>query len=341
MATNSKIEWTDHTANFWWGCSKIASGCARCYAESDAKRYGRDCFGDDVPRQFVKSVWSDVRRWNNDARKTGKRARVFVSSMCDFFEEPRPVVSLDGRPLRIDARDGKFTFDVGDPIDTGGLRKMAFEIIDECEMLDFLLLTKRPDNIGRFWTLPQNGRDPSDPMVAKRENVWLGFSASDNDSMASDFQKFVDQRPRYLAAGTFLSAEPLLECLSFTVPREEGDGQIAFDYPLEGRRTHKSGAWDDANVKLDWVIIGGESGPRARECGVRWIESMVGQCQKYDVPVFVKQLGSNPFVEDVTDCEHCGQSYTERFGLDLDDRKGGDPDEWPLPDLNVRQMPFD
>ncbi len=80
-----------------------------------------------------------------------------------------------------------------------------------------------------------------------------------------------------------------------------------------GCRGHRS-------PRIDWVIVGGESGTQARRCDTRWIQGVVSQCKAAGIPVFVKQLG--------TDC----------CFVAMKDPKGGDPDEWPE-DLRVREMP--
>jgi len=83
------------------------------------------------------------------------------------------------------------------------------------------------------------------------------------------------------------------------------------------------------NARLDWVIAGGESGPGARPCDVAWIESIVQQCREASVPCFVKQLGAKPY-----------DSRDQRHFVDIADKKGGDPSEWPE-SLRVRQFPED
>ena len=85
---------------------------------------------------------------------------------------------------------------------------------------------------------------------------------------------------------------------------------------------------------LDWVIVGGESGPGARPCDVQWIHSIKDQCEAADVPVFVKQLGARPIGLPPPDSWH----GLKRPEIRLRDRAGGDPAEWPE-DLRVRQYP--
>ena len=113
MAQNSKIEWTDHTANLWWGCTKVHAGCDNCYAEALANRFGANVWGNDAPRREVKSVWKDLDRMQNAAQGMKQRHRVFVGSMMDIFEKPMPVVDSKGNILP-------------NNIDTGYLRHALF-----------------------------------------------------------------------------------------------------------------------------------------------------------------------------------------------------------------------
>lgn len=95
----------------------------------------------------------------------------------------------------------------------------------------------------------------------------------------------------------------------------------------------------DGEPAIDWVIVGGESGPPARPCHVDWIASIVEECREGNVPCFVKQLGSRPFVG--------GEAWRDGFDpledgelLRLADRKGGNIDEWPEA-LRVREFPLE
>src|SRR5579859_1859246 len=88
MAANSKISWTDHTFNPWWGCVKVSPACDHCYAESFSKRVGQNIWGVDSPRRFFGDKhWTEPLKWNRDALKDfGRPARVFCASMADVFE---------------------------------------------------------------------------------------------------------------------------------------------------------------------------------------------------------------------------------------------------------------
>jgi hypothetical protein len=142
-------------------------------------------------------------------------------------------------------------------------------------------------------------------------NVWIGVSA--------ETQARLDERVPLLlripARVRFVSAEPLLGPLDFASLRwPDADGVAAGD-----------------SAGIDWLIVGGESGPGARPCDVAWIRSIVRQCADAGVACFVKQLGARPYLSP----EHDGGTG---FNLTLRDKKGGDPAEWPA-DLRVRQLP--
>lgn len=136
-------------------------------------------------------------------------------------------------------------------------------------------------------------------------NVWLGVS-TENQEQADARIPHLLETP---AAVLFVSAEPLL-------------GEIDFSRYLRRDR------------KLDWIICGGESGAGARPCRVEWIRSVVRQCKSAGVPVFVKQLGSNPIEQrSLLSGDLC-----HFYSLELRDRKGGDMSEWDE-DLRIREMP--
>lgn len=110
----------------------------------------------------------------------------------------------------------------------------------------------------------------------------------------------------------------------------------------------KTGCPGHRQPRVDWVIVGGESGPGARPTDVAWIRSIVEQCRGEAVPVFVKQVGARPRASSRAELErwpfasraiieglHREDDYED---LRLENRKGGDPDEWPE-SLRVREFP--
>lgn len=140
MAKNSAIEWTHHTFNPWWGCTKVSPGCKHCYAETWAKRLGALLWGARAPRRvFSDAHWRSPLAWNA-AVPNGERQRVFCASMADVFEDRRDL----------------------DP-----LRERLWRLIDATPRLDWLLLTKRPEKVSK---LAPYGRTWPD-------NIWLGATA--------------------------------------------------------------------------------------------------------------------------------------------------------------------
>ena len=174
MAKDSRIEWTHHTFNPWWGCVKVSPACKHCYAESWARRFGMDLWGKSGPRRPVgDDYWRQPIKWNKEAERSGEHRRVFCASMADVFE---------GRA------------------DLAQWREKLWPLIEQTPNLDWLLLTKRPQNVQRM--VPWNNEWPA--------NVWLGTTAEN--------QKYADSRiPKLLAVRArvhFISAEPLLGPLS-------------------------------------------------------------------------------------------------------------------------------
>lgn len=338
MAETTKIQWTHHTFNPWRGCTKVAPGCANCYAAVDrsVSLHGIK-WGPNGTRQIkAESGWKDPIRWNRAAVAAGERRRVFCASLADVFE---------GRETMPD--------NAWEAVETA--RQRLFAVIDQTPDLDWLLLTKRPENIRKMWPLLADKRtifpgcpgplgEPQPCMVegARRANVWLGTSISDQNTAAKALPKLIGCRN--LAPVLFLSAEPLLGPIEFSDVTKRSDVIQQL-----GKR---------ALSGIDWVIAGGESGPDARPCDPKWIRSIVKQCKAANARCFVKQLGANIVlrndeVEDQFNNNDTGwpdphveydiHGYRENFqGADcrvwLQDKKGGNPDEWPA-DLRVRQFP--
>lgn len=139
MGIDTRISWTTHTFNPWWGCVKVSPACDECYAERDSKRYGHAVWGKDAPRrQLSDHYWQQPLKWNELAFQQGIRERVFSGSMCDVME---------------------------DRSDLAPLRMRLYNLIENTPQLDWQLLTKRPQNFVRFL--------PSHWLAAPRTNVWL------------------------------------------------------------------------------------------------------------------------------------------------------------------------
>lgn len=262
MGQNSKIEWTHHTFNPWVGCTKVSAGCKNCYAEQLMdKRYGRVQWGVHGTRSKTSAAnWKQPLRWDRAAAKAGVRHRVFCASLADVFEDRQELVEW---------------------------RAELFALIDATPHLDWLLLTKRPENIWKMW--PGAATVKVDRYAMARMNVWLGTSVED--------QAAADERiPQLLKAWglcrfTFLSCEPLLGKVRLTMPVADGH---AYRNALSGRQ--QNGPIDgffalEHLPRINWVIAGGESGKDARPMHPDWVRSLRDQCKAAGVAFLFKQWG--------------------------------------------------
>jgi protein gp37 len=306
------IQWTDEVWNPTTGCDRVSAGCDSCYALKMAKRlkgmgqakYQKD--GD--PRTsgpgFGLTVHPDVLEQPLHWREP---RRVFVNSMSDLFHESVPDAFI-ACVFTVMAKAPQHTFQV---LTKRHGRMRSLLSSDEFQVKCFgAALTRGWDLDGTPWPLP---------------NVWLGVSAED--------QKWADIRiPALLgtpAAVRFVSAEPLLGPVDLLEggnrepsrkrglwaipdpPEYDGGDPVCQDHGLERCTRCRF---------LNWVIVGGESGPGARPMELSWAASLVSQCEASHVPVFVKQLGSV-------------------LGKELGaGSKGGDFEVFPG-DLKVREFP--
>ncbi len=280
---STKIEWTSETWNPVRGCARVSPGCEHCYAERQARRH-------DHPGGAYEGLTELTRkgpRWN------GK-----VLQVAQKLEEP--LHWRKPRRVFVNSMSDLFHEGVHD-----WFIAAVFGVMAAARQHTFQILTKRPERM-RDW-FRWVARDPAgliaDHAIAggvddlyfdnrfpgwPLPNVWIGVSVED--------QLRADQRLPILrecpSAVHWVSAEPLLGLT----------------------RLHLRG--------IDWVVVGGESGPGARICEKAWIAAIVDQCVDNSVPVFVKQLGAR----------------SGGPGPILLDRKGGDINEWPL-GLQIRQYP--
>lgn len=181
MGENSKIEWCSHTFNPWIGCQKVSPGCDNCYAEAMMDhRYGRVKWGPHGERKRTSdSNWRKPRQWARSA-VAGDRPRVFCASLADIFDNRVPV---------------KWRTDL-------------FDLIAATPELDWLLLTKRPENFRRMFPL---GPWP---------NIWLGITA--------ESQEYFDRRWPLLreiitVPVRFVSYEPAIGPLRLNTPMVDPD----------------------------------------------------------------------------------------------------------------------
>lgn len=274
MAENSAIEWTHHTFNPWWGCAKVSPGCDHCYAERDAGRFtpGKTLWGVDADRRtFGDKHWNEPKKWDAKAKLYGVRYRVFCASMADVFDKNAPA----------------------------GARDRLWALIKATPNLDWLILTKRIGNAKSM--LPADwGNGYS--------NVWLGASIVNQEEAHRDIPKLIDTP----AAVRFLSMEPLLGPVDLTRYLDP-TGISCMDVCPESRfvdtsavETYKNGqseiepvcphcgegaSWTGYDDGIDWVIVGGESGNKARPMHPQWVRSLRDQCAAASVPFLLKQWG--------------------------------------------------
>lgn len=260
MGRDSAIEWCHHTFNPWIGCTKVSPGCANCYAEARDQRFnGGKHWGSGAPRRVTSpGNWREPLKWNRRAAKAGVRYRVFCGSLCDVF----------------------------DPLSPYGAMDWLWALIDATPSLDWLLLTKRPM---LYW--PSHGFPP---------NVWIGTTVESPDQLHR-----VDDLLKIPARVRFLSVEPMLGPvdLSVALPPTWGrrsDGKWGCDTCCHGDRcdepahVHRSSCTvckNGAVERIDWVICGGESGPKARPMHPDWARSLRDQCAAAGVPFLFKQQG--------------------------------------------------
>lgn len=228
MGKNSHIEWTHHTFNPWWGCVKVSPACENCYAEAWAKRVGEDVWGKGSSRRFFTDThWKEPLKWHAEAVANGKRARVFCASMADVFEERK---------------------------DLDSWRARLWELIVETPMLDWLLLTKRPQAVERL--IPWGDDWP--------DNIWLGTTVEN--------QKYAELRIPHLLANKakirFLSCEPLL-------------GPLDLEPWLKGKDS----------PPISWIIAGGESGAKSRPMHPDWARNLRDTSERHGVAFHFKQWG--------------------------------------------------
>lgn len=258
MAENSKIEWTDHTFNPWIGCQKVSPGCDHCYAEERMdKRFHRVDWGPHGARVRTSAAnWKQPLKWNREAAAAGVRKRVFCASLADVFDNHASI-------------DPQWRLDL-------------WELIGRTKNLDWLLLTKRPQNFYKM--LPESYGMPA--WGNGWPNVWIGTTVEN--------QEEANRRvPHLLAVPArlrFLSCEPLLGPVDLSVwigvhhhPGNDQSSPHLIELVRAARRA--------IGPTLDWIICGGESGPGARPMHPDWARSLRDQCAAAGVAYHFKQWG--------------------------------------------------
>lgn len=302
---DSNIEWTDHTFNPWIGCTKVSPGCTNCYAETLMDtRYKRVKWGKGNPRQRTSaSYWKQPLKWNKDAAYveemwqqglTGdapkpQRPRVFCASLADWLDDEVPIEWLAD----------------------------LLKLIHDTPNLDWLLLTKRPENwatrisaamqfVDRAW---MEGRELARPNMGDwiggwlegiapqrgladiPRNIWIGTSVEDGERA----EERIPELRKIPAKVRFLSCEPLLEFVELPL-QCANCGYSKADQGIHG--DHHLCKGDIPGI--DWVIVGGESGPGKRAMKLEWARSLRDQCKAAGVAYFMKQIDKvQPIPDDL------------------------------------------
>ncbi len=260
MSKGTKIEWAEHSHNFWTGCKKVSKGCKFCYMYRQAARYGKD--GSVIFRKPDDKFFEPLK-WKQPAT-------VFTCSMSDFFLK-----------------------------EADEWRPDAWKVIKATPHLTWIILTKRIDRVKQC--LPKDwGKG--------YPNVWLGVSVEDQKTAANRIPKLYE----IPAAIRCLSVEPIL-------------GPIDLAPFLN---VHIPAPVDKWVFPIHWVIIGGESGNDNgdyvhRPADLDWFRDIIAACREFEVPVFVKQLGTHLYHK-----------------LKLNDRMGGTFEDANFPPaLKIREFP--
>jgi protein gp37 len=283
MSEKTKIEWTDHTFNPWIGCTKVSPACDHCYAEvSTPSRTMGVAWGAGQPRRITsESNWKEPIKWNK--RKfyqcaCGWRGHEVNTEGTSLTEGLPSCPECDSMDLQ-DTRQRVFCASLADVFDNEaplGARELLFQLIELTPNLDWLLLTKRIGNVPSM--IPARWA-PSFP-----SNVWLGISVVNQQEADRDIPKLL----RVPATVRFLSMEPLLGPVDLRY-LQPGDPPTEIN-ALAGThgvlRPHRGEC-----AKVDWVIVGGESGPNARPMHPDWVRSLRDQCAAAGVSFLYKQWG--------------------------------------------------
>ena len=339
MAEDSGISWTDNTFNPWIGCTKVSPACANCYAEREQdNRHKRVKWGPSGTRSVTSlDNWKKPLKWDREAAASGKRLRVFCASLADVFENwqgpihagslgevlTKPYLDSESQPenwqlawpehMESDPQGWRY-------VTMDDVRNRLFALIDATPNLDWLLLTKRPENILKMW--PERytevvhgkkkqtmGLDHSHPNPSRhvtsitehtplRHNVWLGCSVEN--------QEYADKRIpelltcRDLSPVLFLSCEPLLGSVDLTrVKVPEAKDLLRRAWDTEGSKFNALQDDEDnfhqGPATIDWVIAGGESGPKARPSDDSWFRSLRSQCDNAGVAFHFKQFSQHDY----------------------------------------------
>jgi protein gp37 len=382
VAANTSIEWCDRSWNPVRGCSIVSPGCHSCYAMKQAHRFaGPGGSYEGLTKRTERSgpQWTGkvitVESALLEPLSWRKPARVFVNSMSDLFHEDVPDAFID-KVFAVMALADRHTFQV--------LTKRADR------MRAYMLDLNRVDRIDEhIWQWHTESTTNAMPIGGVLPNVWLGVSV-ENQQYADERIPLLLQTPaavRFISAEPLLGPLDLrsyvhnVSTYHVSVDVEGAIKNRACDFLTDNGRpmspeeaetalrslvaegvkrikstdecvgfSDQTGCPGHRHRRVDWVIVGGESGPGARPFDLAWARSIVQQCKAAGVACFVKQVGAVPMMGDADWRSEFGDGRVrilsatnhrrvpDGFVPIAMNRKGGDPSEWPE-DIRVRQFP--
>lgn len=285
MSDKTGIEWTDATWNPVTGCDKVSDGCTHCYADTIAHRFaGTKAYPNGFQVTLRPDRLDQVLRWR-------RPRRIFVNSMSDLFHDQVPDEYI-ARVFAIMAVAQHHTFQI---LTKRHARMRSLLSRADGSFIYNALLSMFTDE---KLTVPAKGMLTDQVQAALDRNafgqgwplpnVWLGVS-TENQKWASIRIPALLDTP---AAIRFISAEPLLGPISLHPYWTHGQPRWGTPEPTP---TANGGSIDmrplEVGPKLDWVIVGGESGLRARPMHPQWARSLRAQCEAADIPFLFKQWG--------------------------------------------------
>lgn len=312
MSEHTNIEWCDATFNPWIGCTKVSPACDHCYAERDfdLRRHVVQWGAGQERKRTAPANWKLPERWNNQAFvecpacgwRGEARDAMHVIGLLNIAEAWCPACRLE---VVQPARRRVFCASLADVFDNevpAEWRADLMQLIVSTPNLDWLLLTKRIGNAERLIAEAGDLIDYGDGWQSLwgqgewPRNVWLGSTICNQAEADRDIPKLLATP----AAVRFVSIEPMLGPIDLTlIPHSEGYGSSPCDGcgtavardALDGSTHCESGCDGPILTWLDWVIVGGESGPKARPMHPDWARSLRDQCTASSVPFLFKQWG--------------------------------------------------
>jgi len=300
------------------GCTKVSPGCDNCYAEKQA--FIR-AFNPNTPQYknvVVKHPLNPrYREWNGTTQlvnsaltkpmKWKKPRMIFVCSMGDLFHESVSFETIE----------------------------KVYDVMYSNKQHIFIVLTKRPERAYQFWQWLLNkvaGVGIQDVCSTLKDNIWMGVTA-ENQEQANKRISILLHIP---ASKRLVSIEPMLGPIDFYDININGE----FYHTLKGFGDISGGDFGQFNgPKLDWVICGGETGPKARPMHPDWVRSVRDQCKEAGTPFFFKQWGTWCPEGTIKDYNFLIPSKEKVMGIDVMTRKpvvrnhdqldGKQHHEWP------------